>query len=185
MHSLLLCGYLVSNCSRTRFVFHMTHNDRTSRLSILCTVIRITTTPRMRRFLHICVYLFIISWIVLFAQVFWICIPEQSWKSQPTPQCFLGDDAAVAQSISTCKQSERPVYPHLIVLDSFHRNRRNFGVCTGPADLECEAPTWRKASSHYYLCGDIAHHRRKPVLYLCYATHQWHYGGVCCDSPCV
>ncbi|KAI0818889.1 hypothetical protein BC629DRAFT_684115 [Irpex lacteus] len=72
----------------------------TSRLSILCTVIRITSTPRMRRFLHVCVYLFIISWIVLFAQVFWICIPEQTWKSQPTPQCFLGDDAAIAQSIT-------------------------------------------------------------------------------------
>ncbi|KAI0084011.1 hypothetical protein BDY19DRAFT_601887 [Irpex rosettiformis] len=72
----------------------------TSRLSILCTVIRITSTPYMRRFLHICAYLFGISWIILFAQVFWVCVPEQTWKNMPTPQCLLGDDVAVAQSIT-------------------------------------------------------------------------------------
>ncbi|KAI0818934.1 hypothetical protein BC629DRAFT_687674 [Irpex lacteus] len=72
----------------------------TSRLSILCTVIRISSAPRMLRFLHICVYLFIVSWVVLAAQVLWICIPEQSWKSQPTPQCLLGDSAAISQSIT-------------------------------------------------------------------------------------
>ncbi|KAI0818916.1 hypothetical protein BC629DRAFT_1435710 [Irpex lacteus] len=73
----------------------------TSRLSILCTVIRIASGPRMRCFLHISAYLFIISWIVLAAQVFWICIPQQSWKILPIPQCVQGSQAAIALSIST------------------------------------------------------------------------------------
>ncbi|KAI0818890.1 hypothetical protein BC629DRAFT_684192 [Irpex lacteus] len=71
----------------------------TSRLSILYTVIRISA-GRMRQFLKLCAWLFGLSWVILFAQVFWICIPEPTWRDDPTPQCRLGDDAAIAQSIT-------------------------------------------------------------------------------------
>ena len=97
---------MVSGMFSTRCIVFNWLCYRTSRLSILCTVIRITSTPCMRRFLHICAYLFGISWIILFAQVFWVCVPEQTWKNMPTPQCLLGNDVAVAQSISTLQSAE-------------------------------------------------------------------------------
>ncbi|KAI0084012.1 hypothetical protein BDY19DRAFT_998099 [Irpex rosettiformis] len=71
----------------------------TSRLSILCTVIRIST-GRMRQFLKLSAWLFGLSWVILFAQVFWVCIPEPTWRDDPTPQCRLGDDVAIAQAIT-------------------------------------------------------------------------------------
>lgn len=62
-------------------------------------MIRISS-GKMRQFLKVCAWLFVLSWIVLFAQVFWVCIPEPTWRDEPTPQCRLGDDVAVAQAIS-------------------------------------------------------------------------------------
>ncbi|CAL1708749.1 unnamed protein product [Somion occarium] len=73
----------------------------TSRLSILYTVIRISF-ERMRRGLIVASGAFLISWIVLFAQVFWVCESpgNTSWKDQPIPQCELGEDVAIAQVIT-------------------------------------------------------------------------------------
>lgn len=75
---------------------------RTSRLSILFTVIRITF-EKMRRFLVLSAVALLVAWAVLFAQVFWVCATgDQSWRAQPIPQCDLGLDVAIAQVICKC-----------------------------------------------------------------------------------
>jgi hypothetical protein len=54
----------------------------------------------MKLFLKTSAVLFFISWAILTAQVFWVCIPEPTWKQLALPQCFLGFDVAIAQVIS-------------------------------------------------------------------------------------
>ncbi|KAK7047687.1 hypothetical protein VNI00_006455 [Paramarasmius palmivorus] len=57
---------------------------------------------RFRAFLKWCVAAVLVTWAVLFAQVFWTCEGEPNWKNEPTPQCSLGTDVAIAQLISEC-----------------------------------------------------------------------------------
>lgn len=73
---------------------------RTSRLSLLCTILRIATPPHLSRLLRISVWLFCLSWFVLSAQLLWVCIPQPAWRAMPTPQCLLGANVVIAQSIS-------------------------------------------------------------------------------------
>ncbi|THH11698.1 hypothetical protein EW146_g7949 [Bondarzewia mesenterica] len=70
-----------------------------ARLSILFTVIRISFST-LRRVLIIVAGIFIVTWMILIAQVLWICEGDPSWKSQPVPQCPLGKDVAIAQVIT-------------------------------------------------------------------------------------
>ena len=111
VYPVLLRSELVCVCVPA-FMRHESSNasNRASRLSILFTVIRFTW-ERMRWFLILSAYLFALAWIVMFAQVFWVCEGrDQSWKDQPTPQCMLGLDVAVAQVICTYLL---PVFPDL------------------------------------------------------------------------
>ncbi|THH14919.1 hypothetical protein EW146_g5485 [Bondarzewia mesenterica] len=70
-----------------------------ARLSILFTVIRLSF-ERMRRVLAYMSVVFFIIWAILFAQVWWVCEAEPSWKGQPIPQCALGRNVAIAQVIT-------------------------------------------------------------------------------------
>lgn len=45
--------------------------------------------------------LFVLIWLILFAQVWWVCEGNPKWKKNFDPQCHLGTDVAVAQLIST------------------------------------------------------------------------------------
>ena len=74
---------------------------RASRISILFTVVRLTSPfSTLRKILLFVFVAFLVTWMVLFAQTFWICEAEPGWKSEPLPQCSLGRDVAIAQIIS-------------------------------------------------------------------------------------
>ena len=74
---------------------------RASRISILFTVVRLTSPfSTLRKILLFVFVAFLVAWMVLFAQTFWICEAEPGWKSEPLPQCSLGRDVAIAQIIS-------------------------------------------------------------------------------------
>lgn len=70
-------------------------------MCILCTIIRITISNTIRRLLFFAGATFVISWVFLFAQVFWTCEGETGWKRARRPQCTLGFHVALAQVIST------------------------------------------------------------------------------------
>ncbi|KAJ3554409.1 hypothetical protein NM688_g3128 [Phlebia brevispora] len=70
-----------------------------AKLSILFTVIRISSFGTMRRLLVGVAFIFGILYIILFAQIFWVCDKQPGWKTQPLPQCFLGRNVAIAQVI--------------------------------------------------------------------------------------
>jgi len=72
----------------------------TARLSILWSVIRITPTPRMKVALYYTSGLFLLVWLVLTVQPFWICEQEPGWKESPNPQCVLGLQSSVTQIIT-------------------------------------------------------------------------------------
>uniref|UniRef100_A0A0W0FBZ0 Rhodopsin domain-containing protein n=1 Tax=Moniliophthora roreri TaxID=221103 RepID=A0A0W0FBZ0_MONRR len=72
-----------------------------SRISMVLTVVRIAH-GRFRLFLKFCVGGILVTWSVLFAQVFWTCEREPGWKNEPTPQCQLGQDVAIAQIVTDC-----------------------------------------------------------------------------------
>ncbi|THH16263.1 hypothetical protein EW146_g4347 [Bondarzewia mesenterica] len=70
-----------------------------ARLSILFTVIRLSF-ERLRRMMVIMSVGFFITWVILFAQVWWVCERQPGWKDQPFPQCILGENVAIAQIIA-------------------------------------------------------------------------------------
>ncbi|KAK7047240.1 hypothetical protein VNI00_006906 [Paramarasmius palmivorus] len=72
-----------------------------ARISILLTVIRMAF-GRFRQILKGVVVAILITWSVLFAQVFWTCETEAKWKNEPNPQCMLGKEVAIAQLITDC-----------------------------------------------------------------------------------
>ncbi|KAF8994592.1 hypothetical protein BDQ17DRAFT_1430970 [Cyathus striatus] len=71
----------------------------TSRLSILCTIIHVTL-GRFRQYLIYVAGAFLLTWSILFAQVWWVCEAETSWKDIPATQCNLGEKVAIAQVIT-------------------------------------------------------------------------------------
>ncbi|KAI6156779.1 hypothetical protein BKA82DRAFT_1002514 [Pisolithus tinctorius] len=71
-----------------------------SRISILFTVIRLTFPGPLRRWLICTAIAFMVTWMVLGAQIFWTCEAEPSWKSQPRPQCDLGRNVAITLIIT-------------------------------------------------------------------------------------
>lgn len=74
---------------------------RSSRLSILFSLIRITRNLRPTRTLYVFAVLFFLAWAFLTAQLFWICESQKGWKEKPIPQCTLGTVVAVCQIV--CK----------------------------------------------------------------------------------
>ncbi|TFK45569.1 hypothetical protein OE88DRAFT_1740163 [Heliocybe sulcata] len=71
-----------------------------SKLSILSTSIRLTTKGRFRNLLITAGCMFVLTWTILFSQVFWVCERQPGWKDTPQPQCDLGRNVAIAQVIS-------------------------------------------------------------------------------------
>jgi len=72
-----------------------------SRTSILFTVMRLTgPASTLRRGLMFVFVAFLVIWAILFAQAFWVCESEPGWKSDPRPQCDLGESVAIAQIIT-------------------------------------------------------------------------------------
>ncbi|KAG1803130.1 uncharacterized protein BJ212DRAFT_1396743 [Suillus subaureus] len=68
-----------------------------SRLSILFTVVRLAYWGTQRRILIRIAIIFGVIWAILFAQVWWTCESNPSWKKLPRPQCPLGRNVAIAQ----------------------------------------------------------------------------------------
>ena len=77
----------------------LTHPRRAARMCILCTIIRITISAKLRRLLVAAGIAFLVAWAVLFAQVFWTCEADTRWKQAGRPQCTLGPHVALAQVI--------------------------------------------------------------------------------------
>ncbi|KAG1859242.1 hypothetical protein F4604DRAFT_1684710 [Suillus subluteus] len=72
-----------------------------SKLSMLFTIVRLTIPGNFRRFLMCVVGTFGAIWALLFAQLWWICETQASWKTiQPHPQCDLGKRVAITQIIT-------------------------------------------------------------------------------------
>ncbi|KIY66436.1 hypothetical protein CYLTODRAFT_455350 [Cylindrobasidium torrendii FP15055 ss-10] len=68
-----------------------------SRLSIMVNIIRLGSYQRR---LYITAALFVIALLILVAQVFWVCEPQNRhnhWKSDLLPQCVLGRSVAITQ----------------------------------------------------------------------------------------
>ncbi|KAG1839540.1 hypothetical protein DFJ58DRAFT_667695, partial [Suillus subalutaceus] len=77
------------------------HTHKSSRISILFTIVRLTAPGTFfRRVLISTVITFGIVWALLFSQVWWVCETESGWKTQPHPQCDLGRGVAIAQMIT-------------------------------------------------------------------------------------
>ncbi|KAF5382040.1 hypothetical protein D9615_004208 [Tricholomella constricta] len=72
----------------------------TARLSILFSIVRITPAGNYKKLMYGLVGSFVLLWVILFAQVFWVCENQPLWKDTPAPQCALGRDVAIAQLIS-------------------------------------------------------------------------------------
>jgi hypothetical protein len=70
------------------------------RLSIIASLRRIVTTGTMNKVLLYAMYAFLITWGILFAQVFWTCENEPGWKDTPAPFCALGQKVGIAQVIT-------------------------------------------------------------------------------------
>ncbi|KAG2341768.1 hypothetical protein BDR05DRAFT_964773 [Suillus weaverae] len=71
-----------------------------SRLSILFTVVRLAYWGTQRRLLVGIAIIFGVVWAILFAQVWWTCESNPSWKHQRRPQCPLGRNVAIAQIVT-------------------------------------------------------------------------------------
>ncbi|KAI0030144.1 hypothetical protein K488DRAFT_88037 [Vararia minispora EC-137] len=71
----------------------------TSRQSILFTIVRLSFGT-FRAGLLCVFWVFLGTWTVLFAQVWWVCEGDTSWKSLENPQCPLGKQVAVAQLVT-------------------------------------------------------------------------------------
>ncbi|KAJ3886788.1 hypothetical protein GG344DRAFT_81365 [Lentinula edodes] len=68
-----------------------------SRLSILLTIIRLGSFQRRLYTAAVC---FTLACLILVAQVFWVCEPQDQlnhWKADPVPQCVLGRSVAITQ----------------------------------------------------------------------------------------
>jgi len=80
-------------------VTHSPFCDRSARLSILFSIIRIDPSPGRRRRLLYIAGLFILVWAILMGQLFWICEPEPGWRDQASPQCRLNKQVAICQVV--------------------------------------------------------------------------------------
>jgi hypothetical protein len=63
-------------------------------------LIRITRKLQSNRVLYAFAGLFLVTWLVLTAQVFWVCETKPAWKNDPVPQCGLGVAVGICQIVS-------------------------------------------------------------------------------------
>ncbi|KAF7770342.1 hypothetical protein Agabi119p4_6316 [Agaricus bisporus var. burnettii] len=71
-----------------------------ARLSILFSLIRITQNLRSNRFFFIFGAIFLLTWLVLTAQLYWECEAKTAWKKMKVPQCDLSSAVAICQIIA-------------------------------------------------------------------------------------
>ncbi|KAI5996831.1 hypothetical protein F5J12DRAFT_346201 [Pisolithus orientalis] len=71
-----------------------------SRISILYMVVRLTFPGAFRRTLVLTAIVFMVTWMILGAQILWTCEAESGWKTQPRPQCDIGRNVVIAQVIT-------------------------------------------------------------------------------------
>jgi len=135
------------------------HIHRSSRISILFTIVRLTIPGTLiRRVLMYAAIIFGAVWALLLSQLCWICETESSWKSQPHPQCDLGRSVAITQIIS--KESLLIKYTGL--LTNFSRRSRGLFsyLCSLFLNLQCQIVKGAKSAgtirllhiSYHYSC---------------------------------
>lgn len=71
-----------------------------ARLSILFSIIRVTRTFRRTVPLLIISGIFLLTWLLLTAQLYWECEVQTAWKHLEIPQCHLSRAVAIFQIIS-------------------------------------------------------------------------------------
>ncbi|KAJ8096297.1 hypothetical protein PM082_011452 [Marasmius tenuissimus] len=72
-----------------------------SRLSIICSIIRIDHESPPRRHVYIGIsFVYFIAAVTLIVQLFWVCEPEPRWKDMRNPQCHLTTQVAICQLIT-------------------------------------------------------------------------------------
>ncbi|XP_006461762.1 hypothetical protein AGABI2DRAFT_178789 [Agaricus bisporus var. bisporus H97] len=71
-----------------------------ARLSILFSLIRITQNLRSNRIFYIFGAIFLLTWLVLTAQLYWECEAKSAWKEMKVPQCDLSSAVAICQIIA-------------------------------------------------------------------------------------
>jgi hypothetical protein len=74
--------------------------NRSARLAILFSIIRIDPSPTRRRRLLAVAALFFTVAVILITQLFWVCEPEPGWKDAKSPQCKLNQQVAICQLVS-------------------------------------------------------------------------------------
>jgi hypothetical protein len=72
----------------------------TARLSILFSVIRIDPWEKRRRRLLLIAILFLVAFVILLIQLFWVCEPDPAWKRLSNPQCPLSIQVAIFQLVT-------------------------------------------------------------------------------------
>ncbi len=97
--NIVLYDYLVSNISLSVGVISC--GDRSARLSILFSIIRLDPSERRRRRLLWIGVLFFLVLVILICQLFWVCEPEPKWKDMRSPQCTLNKQVAICQLVCT------------------------------------------------------------------------------------
>lgn len=70
------------------------------RLSILCTVIHIAPTKRLKTALRFTGGLFVVFVFVLLAQKFWVCVPQKEWTQVAGELCDLGEQTAILEIVT-------------------------------------------------------------------------------------
>ncbi|KAF8630188.1 hypothetical protein AX15_003066 [Amanita polypyramis BW_CC] len=71
-----------------------------ARLSLLFSLIRVDPHAKRRKSLFFVASVYIGLYILLTGQLFWICAPQQTWKTAVVPQCPIGFPVAVLQLIT-------------------------------------------------------------------------------------
>jgi hypothetical protein len=97
----VLCGHLVSPQQKDQVatINPQVVGIRFARLSILFSIIRLHTIPGQRnRFLFVAAG-FALAGVLLLAQLFWVCVPDATWRKLPIPQCPLDTQIVACQLI--------------------------------------------------------------------------------------
>lgn len=80
-------------------IFYSNLGNRTARISILYSIIRIHPNLNRRRQLCGISAVYLMVCIILLAQLFWVCESELVWKTTANPQCPLSKQVAVSQLV--------------------------------------------------------------------------------------
>lgn len=78
-------------------------SSRSSRFSILFSVIRIDPSKLRRPYPYFIGALFLLVCFFLVTQLFYVCTPQTSWREMKVPQCIPSTQVAICKLTCRCK----------------------------------------------------------------------------------